>query len=340
MDALTVPATFPGRWARRRGDVLRLVRRRLLVIPLVVAAVSAGIFALAALSPFDPLESYLGYRYQSTPDAAKASLSGQLGLDRPWWSAWLDWLGGAVRGDLGWSRVYAQPVTEVFAQRLPWTLLLSATGLLLALVAGIGLGVAAGLRPGSWLDRACTALGVLAQSAPPFVLALGGITVFAVLLRWFPVSGAAPPGADPTLGGALPHLVLPAVVLAVSQLPWLLLTTRASVADAVSSDAVRGARARGLRPSRVVTRHILPVSLAPTVTVLAARLPELIVGAVLVEAVFGWPGIAGAVVESAKALDFGLLAALAIGTTLLVLIGSLLADAAYLLLDPRVGADV
>lgn len=334
------PRAPRGRWARRRGDIARLIARRTAVGAPMLAALSAGVFLLASFSPFDPLAKYLGGDYQRTSAADRESMSTALGFDRPWWQSWWSWVTDLVRGDLGQSRVYAEPVTAVFADRLPWTLLLSAFGLVLAVLAALLLGTAAGMRPGSILDRACSGLAVILQAIPPFSVALAAVALFAVTLRWAPASGAAAPGADYTFGGVAAHLVLPACALAVTQAPWLVLSVRSAVARAARSDAIRGARARGLGPARIVTKHMLPVSLAPMVTILGARLPELVVGTVLVETVFGWPGLAASLVESATALDFPLLAALTVATTALVLAGSLLADAAYLLLDPRVSADV
>ncbi|MPV49689.1 ABC transporter permease subunit [Pseudactinotalea sp. HY160] len=329
-----------GRWRRRRGDLARLGGRRLAAAVPILVAVSAGVFVLASRSPFDPLAAYLGDRYQHTSTAQKASMSEHLDLDASWWHGWLAWAGDLLGGDLGWSRVYSAPVTQVIGERLGWTVLLSAGALVIAVAAALVGGTLAGLRPGSPLDRICSGCAVVIQAIPPFVLALGGVAVVAVLLRWAPAGGASAPGRAPTVGSVAAHLVLPMLVLALSQLPWLLLSVRASVAASVGSDAVRGARSRGLAPARIVAAHVLPVSLAPLVTIIGARLPELIVGAVLVEEIFAWPGVAGAVVTSAQALDLPLLAALTVATTAAVLAGSLLADAAYLLLDPRVSRDV
>ncbi|APE12813.1 ABC transporter permease (plasmid) [Rhodococcus sp. 2G] len=336
--ALTCTPT--GRWQRRRRDLCHLILRRIAIsIPLLLA-VSAGVFFLANRSPFNPLTAYLGDRYQATSTADRASISAALNLDAPWWNLWWQWLTAGARGDLGQSRIYTQPVTSVFAERLPWTLLLSATALALAALIALLLGTLAGLRPGSWSDRLCVAVSVVVQAVPPFVLALASVLVFAVLMRWAPVSGATDPGAAYSVGQVGRHLVLPAVTLAVMQVPWLLLAVRSAVAETVGSAAVRGARTRGLTRSTVISKHVLPMSLTPLVTLIGARLPELIVGAVLIEEVFAWPGLAAAVVDSAKAMDFPLLAALTVATTAVVLAGSLLADVLYLLIDPRITADV
>lgn len=306
----------------------------------MLVALSAAVFLLAARSPFNPLAMFLGSRYQHASEAQKKLMGEQLGLDMSWWRAWWLWAGDVIRGDLGWSRVYSAPVGEVIAERLPWTLLLSGSALVLAVSVSVVLGTVAGLAPGSRMDRLCSGLAVVMQAVPPFVLGLGAVALFATALRWAPVAGASPPGQPYTVAGVATHLVLPAVTLAMTQIPWLLLAVRTAATRAVDSDAVRGARLRGVGPTRVVTGHVFPVSLASLVTIVGARLPELVAGAVLVEEIFGWPGLAAAVVESAMAVDFPLLAALTLATTGAVLLGSLLADAAYLLIDPRVGADV
>lgn len=137
----------------------------------------------------------------------------------------------------------------------------------------------------------------------------------------------------------LRHLLLPATVLAVSQLPWLLLAVRESVSANRGEDYVAGALVRGVDPRTITRRHIVPTSLAPFVTIIGVRLPEVVVGAVLVEEIFSWPGVAGALVQSARDLDMPLLAVLTVGATLVVLVGSLAADVCYVLLDPRVRAD-
>lgn len=316
-----------------------MVARRLLFVVPLCAAVSAGLFAAAAVSPFDPLVSYLGARYTTTSDSDKQMLTAQLGLDQPWYGAYWHWVHGVVTGDLGMSRTYGQPVAQVLVERAPWTLLLAGTALLLAAAGALLFGVVTGIRSGGTLDRATAALCITVQGLPPFVLSLAAIAVFALGLGWLPVAGIADGGSDPTIRGVAEHMVLPVAVLAVSQVPWLLLAVRESVSTARGEDYVAGALARGVPSSMVTRRHILPTSLAPFVNVLGARVPELVVGAVLVEEVFSWPGVAGALVAAARDLDMALLAVLTVGTTLAVMLGSLLADVAVALLDPRTATD-
>ncbi|MEQ3550588.1 ABC transporter permease [Pseudonocardia nematodicida] len=326
---------------RRRGRaVARLVGLRVLLGVPTVLAVAVGVFLLAAASPFRPVYQYFGVGIFSASDDDIAAAERALGLDGGVWVQLGRWLGGLVTGDLGQSLSMRQPVATVIAERLPWTLLLVTCALLVSLVLALLAGTVAAWRQGGWFDRTVTAVGHTLEGLPPFVLALGAIAVFAVAWPVLPVAGLTDAGAAPTFDQVSRHLVLPAVVLGISQTPWLVLHVRASLIAALDDDHVAGARARGLPETVVVLRHALPTALLPFVTVLGNRLPELVTGAVLVETVFSWPGIAAAVVTAALAVDFPLLAALTLLSAVAVLAGSLVADLTVLLLDPRVDADV
>ncbi|WP_237688676.1 ABC transporter permease [Arthrobacter sunyaminii] len=334
---------LPGRRERRRhrrADLRIIIFRRCVLAVPVVLGVSLLVFLLAGISPFDPLAAYLGDRYVQASVEQRRQLTEALNLETSWFWAWWQWIGSALTGDLGYSRVFRQPVTAVLSERLPWTLLVAGTGLLLAVVSSLLTAVRCAHRPGGLLDRAVGAAATVLQGLPPFVISLGLLGVFAVATGWFPGGGLTDPGAELSTGQVARHMVLPVLATALSQLPWLVLSLRASTAGILGSDAVRGARLRGLPERTVVRKHVLPAALAPFIAVLGSRLPEVIVGAVLIETVFSWPGLAAAVVSSAQALDFALLAALTVLTTVAVLAASLLADLLYVLLDPRVTADV
>lgn len=336
-----VPAVSRLARRRRRLREVRLIILRRLALGLPVAAgVSLLVFLLASVSPFDPLAAYLGDRFAQTSAEQREVLSESLGLGSSWIQAWWHWVTSALSGDLGYSRVFRQPVTAVILERLPWTLLVAGTGLLLAALGSLLIAARCARRPGGVLDRAAAAAATLLQGLPPFVISLGLLAVFALGLAVLPGGGLSDPGTEPTAGQMLRHMALPVAATALSQVPWLVLSLRASTTEALASDAVRGARLRGLREETVIRRHVMPSALVPFIAVLGSRLPEVIVGAVLVETVFSWPGLAAAVVSSAQALDFALLAALTVLTTAAVLAGSLLADLLYVWIDPRVRADV
>ena len=344
MDALSAPATLDrsaveseGWTPRRRGRAAArlLAVRTAVAVPLTVA-ISAAMFAVASLSPFDPLAAYLGANYQFATESQRAAMRVAYDTEMPWYQAWWQWIGRLLHGDLGWSSTQSQPVSTVLAERMPFTLGLSGAALLTATVVAILLGCLAGMRRDGVLDRVCSGLSVALAAVPPFVVSLMLVIVVAVSLRWLPVSGAAAPGADYTPAGVVQHAILPWLALSVSMVPWLLLTTRAAVVECVDSDAVRGARSRGVHGWALLRGHIAPVSVLPTLALLGTRLPELIAGAAIVETVFGWPGMAAVLVESAAALDFPLLAALTVGAAAAVLAGSALSDAAAVAIDPRI----
>lgn len=295
------------------------------------------VFWLASIAPFNPLAAYLGAKFERVSIEQRAALAEELGINDAWIAIWGRWVRDVVlHWDWGYSRSMSRPVAEVLSERLPWTLMLAGVGIALGVGISLVLGVSAARRPGSTIDRFATGLAHLVQGIPPFVIALGAVAVFSLALGWLPVAGVSRGGADPTWGSIAIHIVLPATVLGLSQVPWLLLNIRTSVITALTEDHVTAARARGLPDRTTVWRHALPAALLPFVTVIGARLPELVTGAVLVETVFAWPGLAAATVDAAVSGDFPLLAAVTVLTCLMVLIGSLLADALYVLVDPRV----
>lgn len=233
-----------------------------------------------------------------------------------------------------------QPVAQVIGERLGWSVLLAATAFLVAVVLGTLLGVLAARRQGGWLDRAVTSLAYTLEAAPPFWLGLLAVWLFALKLGVLPAGGLTDTGSSTiTAGQVLSHLALPAGVLAVSQLPWFVLYVRQGVGDALDEDPVRGARARGLAPRTVLFGHALRSGMLPVLTLIGSRVPELITGALLVETVFSWPGIAAATVQAATSVDFPLLAAVTVLATLAVLAGNWAADLLYGIADPRVGFD-
>lgn len=327
------------RLRERRGDLIALTVRRGAVAPVVICAVTAAAFALAAFSPLNPLAAYLGDSYQFAGQATRAAASTTLGLDTPWWQAWWSWLVGLLSGDAGQSHTFRQPVLEVIAERLPWTILLSATGLAVALAVAVTAGAVAAWRPGGIVDRALAGLAVAVSAVPTFVLALAVVAIFAVAAGMFPVAGAWGAGQAPTASSTIRHLVLPALVLATSQLPWMVLTTRQAVLAAYESLPVHLAQTRGIGRLRVLSGHIAPVSWTPLIALTGARLPEVIVGALVVEEVFAWPGLAGATVDAALGADLPMLAAVTALSAAAIIAGTWLADCALMLADPRVRVD-
>ncbi|GGK49026.1 ABC transporter permease [Planomonospora parontospora subsp. parontospora] len=333
------PGTRPP---RRPSDglgraIARLVAWRAAFAAPLLLAVTAGMFALAKASPFDPVRQYLGDRAVVTDPVVAERIRANWGLDRPVLEQYATWLGNLLRGDLGDSRSLHLPVGQVIAERLPWTLLATSAAIVLMLAGSLVAGTVAARRRGSLLDRLITGGALANEAAPVFWLGLLAISVFSVRLGWLPAGGLTDAAsATVEFGDLAAHMVLPVTVLAVSQSSWLVLYVRESVVGVLREDFVTGARARGLRERTVLVRHALRSALLPFLTLLGARIPELVTGAILVETVFSWPGVASASVQAALAVDFPLLAALTLLGTLAVVGGNLLADIAYTIADPRV----
>lgn len=315
----------------------RLVLGRLLSLPLLLAGVTLVMFLLAQRAPFDPALAALGERALTLDGPTLERVRAQYAAVGPV-EQWATWWGQVFTGDLGASVSQRLPVATVLVERLPWTLGLMGVAMTLAVLVGIGLGAWAGARPGSWPDRILGS-GLLAlQAAPPFWLGLVGIWLFAVTLGWLPTGGATPVGVDrPGVLDLVRHGALPVAVLALTQLPWYALVVRDAMRDALAGPAVRAGWARGVSRATLLRDHALRPALLPLISVIGVRVPELITGAVLVESVFSWPGVAAATVDSALRLDFPLLAATTALTTVLVVLGNLAADVLYRWVDPRVG---
>lgn len=322
------------------GAMARMAGRRALFAVPVLLTVTFGVFAVAAASPFDPVKAYTGTAGLTASQENLDQIRANLGVDEPLVTRWWNWLISALQGDLGDSGVMRQPVADVVAERIGWSLLLAAAAFALAIVLGTALGVLAARRRGGLLDRSVSSLAYTLEAAPAFWLGLLAIWFFALELGVLPAGGLTDTASDTvTFGQVSTHLVLPAAVLGISQLPWFFLYVRQGVGDALDEDPVRGARARGLSDGTVLVGHALRSGMLPMLTLIGSRVPELITGALLVETVFSWPGIAAATVQAATSVDFPLLAALTVLATAAVLLGNLLSDLLYGLADPRVGFD-
>lgn len=319
--------------------VAGLVARRLAFAVPLLLAVSLALFALTKASPFDPVERYFGVRIIGASAEQIARIRENWGVDQPVLVQWWAWLRNAVTGDLGDSLSLQQPVAQVIGERITWSLLLVVAGFTAALLLGLALGTLAAWRAGGWLDRLVTTTCYVLEATLPFLLAVAALYLFALVLDWLPAGGLTDAGAPLSVGQVAKHLVLPASVLAVSQAPPFVLFVRQALLESLTQDYVVGARARGLPERTVLLQHALRTSLLPFLTLVGARLPELVTGALLVETVFSWPGIAKATVDAALAVDFALLGALTVLLTAAVLLGNLLADVLYALADPRVGLD-
>ena len=299
-----------------------LLRRSLLALPLLAGAASI-VFLLLHLVPGDPVQAMLG---PAAREADIADLRARLGLDRPLAEQYARFLGGLGRGDLGVSLHYGDPVRGLLAERLPATFLLALATIAAALLLSLPAGLAAGLRPGSRLDRFLGAAASAALAMPSFWLGPVLLLLFAIQLRWLPVSGADVPEA----------VILPAVTLALPMAALLSRLFAASVRDEIRRGYVTAARARGRSRDRAAIVHATRNALGPLLTALGVQLGSLLTGAVLTETIFAWPGLGRLLVRGIAYRDYPLVQGCILLFAALYIAANLTCDVGRAILDPRV----
>ncbi|MFL9984602.1 ABC transporter permease [Paraburkholderia sediminicola] len=310
--------------------VFFLFRRVLSTAPVLVI-VALIVFMILRLTPGDPAAALVG---DNGTSADIARIHASLGLDRPLPVQFVKWTGQLLQGNLGDSYYMKQPVTRLIAQRIAPTVSLSALTLVMTLLLAVPLGVIAASRHGGWLDRMLMGLSVMGFSVPSFVV--GYILIWAVALhaKLLPVQGYAPLSAG--IGPWLTHLILPAITLSIVYLALIARVTRAAVAEALTEDYIRTARAKGISEARVLIRHALANAAVPIVTVIGIGVGLLIGGVVVTETVYAIPGLGQLTVDAVLARDFPLIQGITLFFSFVYVLINLLVDMSYLLLDPRI----
>ena len=312
--------------------------RRLVQALFVMLAMSAIVFVgLHAIgNPIDILIS------PEADQAERTRAIAALGLDKPLWEQYFYFLRGALHGDLGRSFVFNEPALSLILQRMPATLELAVTAVLLSVLVGLPLGLFAGLYPNSFAGRTVMAGSILGFSLPSFWVGLMLIMVFAVTLGWLPSSGR---GATAELFGVqwsfltkdgLRHLIMPALNLSLFNISLVLRLARAGVRETMPLDYIRFARAKGLSPRRVVFVHVLRNILIPVVTVVGLELGSTIAFSVVTESVFAWPGMGKLIIDSINVLDRPVIVAYLMIIVVMFVTINLVVDLLYTALDPRV----
>jgi ABC-type dipeptide/oligopeptide/nickel transport system permease component len=303
--------------------------KRLLSAVITLFAVMTLVFVLVRIVPGDPAQLVLGD--QASKEAIEI-MRARLGLDRPMWEQYLDFLSSALVGDWGTSMVTGQPVVREVLKVLPWTIELTVVSLILGAIIGIPLGVWAAVRRNRFADYATRVLSLLGLSFPAFVSAIMLLLVFAIQLNWFPVISAA----GETFEDRLRSLVLPAVNLGLIMAAYITRVTRSAMLEVLGEDYVRTARAKGVPQAAVLWRHALRNALIPVVTVVGLYLGILIGNSVLTEVVFNRPGLGKLIVGALNQRDYTMLQGMMVIYTFIVVIVNLLTDLTYGLIDPRV----
>jgi peptide/nickel transport system permease protein len=313
------------------SEVARFLFQRVALGALVIVFASALTFFFVNLAPGGPASVM---RFDVTAEQREALIK-RMGLDKPVAERYVDWVTGAVRGNLGTSLLTDEPVTHRIGERLPNTLTLAGAALVLSIAIGIPMGLIQALRRGSFIDHLLSLLSAIGLSVPVFWLGIVLILLFAVTLRVLPSAGVTAIAED-TLVDRLRHLVLPASVLATTVLPTVVRFMRSAAIEVLHEDYIRTAASKGLGPRLVLTRHVLRNALIPVVSAIGALVPRLLGGTVVTEAVFSWPGMGRLALEAAQGRDYPLITGLTVVVAAIAVATSLLVDLAYTRIDPRI----
>jgi peptide/nickel transport system permease protein len=303
--------------------MLSVILKRLIQSALILFGVAAITFVLLYALPADPARMLAG---RSATAQTVANIRHELGLDQPLLVQFLHYIGGLVQGDLGRSYTQKTEVITLIAARLPATLTLMAAGILIEVIIGVTLGTLAALNRGKFIDRAVMTTAFVGVSAPQFVVALLLLYVFAATLSWFPMSGY----------GTLSHVVLPAATLGILGAGWYARMVRSAVVDVLNQDYVRTARAKGLSQRRIILRHVLPNAVLPIIAMIGIDIGQFMGGVVVVEAVYGWPGIGQLAWQAIQQVDIPIIMGVTLTSALAIIIGNLVADFLAPVIDPRI----
>ncbi len=302
---------------------MRYLGRRLAASLLILLGITLVTFSLTFLIPADPVRMIAG---RSASPETVASIRHQLGLDRPLPVQYVSYLGKLAQGDLGRSFVQKAEVTTLIESRLPATLLLMAGAIFFELLIGLPAGILAATRRGRLADRSVMVLSFMGVSTPQFVVGLLLLYVFANLLGWFPLSGY----------GSLGHLVLPALTLGIAGGGWYSRMMRSSMVDVLRQDYIRTARAKGRGERGVVLVHGLRNAILPVIAMIGLDIGIFMSGAVVVESVYGWPGIGQLAWQAIQRVDIPIIMGVTLVAAVAIVLGNLLADLLAPLIDPRI----
>lgn len=301
----------------------RYLLRRLIGAALILLGVSFITFFLLFVLPADPVRQIAG---RAATAETVENIRQQLGLDQPFLVQYVRYLGALVQGDMGRSYLQKTEVAELVWSRLPATLLLMLGAITGELVLGLTMGIAGALWRGTSVDRGLMLTSFVTVSAPQFVVSLLLLYVFAVRLGWFPIGGY----------GTFAHLVLPAVTLGILGSGWYSRMMRSSMIDVLRADYIRTARAKGLTRRRIILRHALPNAILPVIAMIGIDIGVFMGGIVVVESVFGWPGIGQLAWQAIQRVDIPIIMGVTLVSAAAIVIGNLLADVIAPFIDPRI----
>ncbi|MGJ8528768.1 ABC transporter permease [Maritalea sp.] len=297
--------------------------RRILQAALILLGVSFITFALLYLVPADPARQIAG---RSATAQTVENIREQLGLNLPFYEQYWRYLINLLQGDFGRSYLQKSEVGELIAARLPASLLLMVSAIFTELVFGVLIGVVAAIKRDTWLDKVLMVLSFIGVSAPQFVVGILLLYIFAVQLQWFPIGGY----------GTFAHLVLPSLTLGVLGAGWYSRMMRSSLIDVLTQDYIRTAKAKGMPSARVIFRHALPNAFLPIIAMIGIDIGFFMSGIVVVESVFGWPGIGQLAWQAIQRIDIPIIMGVTLVSACAIVLGNLVADLIAPFIDPRI----
>lgn len=308
-----------------------IIRRILIMIPLLLG-LSLFVFFLVRLAPGDPTVFYLPQDREVDP-AVRLRVKERLGLDQPIHIQYVRWVTSAVQGDFGFAYGYGQPALSLILSRLPATVQLQLTALLIALLIAIPIGIISATRQYSLIDNIVTSFAFFGLSMPNFWFALLMIFFFAVQLGWLPAVGN---GTDQPFPQRLQYLIMPAIVLALNDMALYARFMRSSMLEVIRQDYITTAKAKGLPQPGVLFRHAFKNAMLPMITIIGLSLPRLLGGSIIVESIFAWPGVGRLGYDAVLRRDYPTIMALTMLTATTIMFINLLVDIAYSFADPRI----
>lgn len=311
-----------------------IVRRLLISIP-VFFGITVLVFVFVAIAPGDAASALIRPDQAADPQIRQAIIE-RYGLDQPIPIRYVRWLSSTLQGELGYTIVGGRPIAAEIGRSFLASLLLVGTGLVLGILVGVPLGVLSAVRQYSKLDFTLTGITFLGISMPSFLLGIGGLWLIGLQLGLVPIAGMVTPGQPFDLVDLLRHLALPAAILGFAFAAQFMRYTRASMLEVINADYVTTARAKGLSPRTVISRHAFRNAMIPVITLTGLYIPEMIGGAVVLEQVFSWPGLGQLAVDSVVSRDFNMIMGITMVLAVFVLMANLLTDVAYGFADPRI----
>ena len=312
--------------------MLKIILKKVGQVAIVMLLISFFSFAIIDLAPGDISSMYL------TPDMTEAeqqAVKEMLGLDKSMPEQYLAWLGEALKGNFGQSMSYKMPVMPMLTKRLPSTILLMGTSLLVSLLLSIPLGLIAGYRKNTWVDNAISGFAYFGMSIPNFYFGLLLIIIFTAKLHWLPSSGMHTYGVD-TVWDTVKHMIMPVMTMALGSMASKVRYVRANTIGQLAEEYVLAAKAKGTPPIKILFRHVLKNTLLPIITIVGMNMASLVCGSFIIESVFGWPGIGSFAMEAIGKRDYPIIMAYIMLSGFILVMGNFVADILYSFADPRI----